>query len=213
MYFSQHDIQQFDDRYRALMINSLSGFKSANLIGTADKDGNENLAIVSSVFHLGANPPLMGMIIRPNSVPRHTLENILQTQFYTINHVNTDIVISAHQTSARYDKTQSEFDAVKLTSQYLNDFSAPYVQQSRVKIGLALRCVQTLEINKTELVVGEIIDVHIECDSICADGFVDLEKMGTVAVSGLDSYHSTKPLGRLKYAKPFEPPQFIDLEN
>ncbi|MBQ4860164.1 flavin reductase [Pseudoalteromonas sp. MMG013] len=213
MYFSQHDIQQFDDRYRALMINSLSGFKSANLIGTTDKDGNENLAIVSSVFHLGANPPLMGMIIRPNSVPRHTLENILQTQFYTINHVNTDIVTSAHQTSARYDKSQSEFDAVKLTSQYLNDFSAPYVQQSRVKIGLALRCVQTLEINKTELVVGEIIDVHIECDSICDDGFVDLEKMGTVAVSGLDSYHSTKPLGRLKYAKPFEPPQFIDLEN
>ena len=91
MYFSKNTIENLDSRYRAHFINSLSGFKSANLIGTQDNQGHTNLAIVSSVFHLGAHPPLVGMIIRPHSVPRHTLENILETGFYTINHVNKTI--------------------------------------------------------------------------------------------------------------------------
>ncbi|HBF47730.1 MAG TPA: flavin oxidoreductase, partial [Shewanella frigidimarina] len=45
------------------------------------------------------------------SVPRHTFENIMQTGLYTINHVNQSIYEQAHQTSARYDKDESEFEA------------------------------------------------------------------------------------------------------
>ena len=213
MYFCKDDIVQLEQRYRTQLINSLSGFKSANLIGTTDKAGNENRAIVSSVFHLGAHPPLMGMIMRPHSVPRHTLENILDTGVYTINHVSEDIFISAHQTSARYDKTHSEFDAVKLSPQYLKDFKAPFVSQSKVKIGLALRSSQTLEINNTELVIGEVVELHVEDAAISQDGFIDIESLGTVALSGLDSYHQTHKLGRLKYAKTSEAPQFLDPLN
>jgi flavin reductase (DIM6/NTAB) family NADH-FMN oxidoreductase RutF len=213
MYFSKDDIVQLEQRYRAQLINSLSGFKSANLIGTVDKSGNENLAIVSSVFHLGANPPLIGMIIRPHSVPRHTLENLLETEVYTINHVSEDIFINAHQTSARYEKLDSEFNAVNLSPQYLNNFQAPYVSKSKVKIGLALRSSQTLEINNTELVIGEVVELHVEDSAIGPDGFVDIESLNTVALSGLDSYHKTQKLGRLKYAKTSEPPQFLDPLN
>ena len=59
MNYDSHSIAMMEPKTRARFINSLSGFKSANLIGTTDKAGNENLAIVSSVFHLGAHPPLM----------------------------------------------------------------------------------------------------------------------------------------------------------
>ena len=114
MHFTKQAISDLENRYRAHLINSLSGFKSANLVGTQDCNGQTNLAIVSSVFHLGAHPPLVGMIIRPHSVPRHTLENLLATKHYTINHVNKDIYDKAHQTSARYDKDESEFDATAL---------------------------------------------------------------------------------------------------
>lgn len=96
MHFTQDRIDALDTRTRAHFINSLSGFKSANLIGTQDDQGQTNLSIVSSVFHLGANPPLVGMIIRPHSVARHTFENILQTGFYTINQVNQFIYSQAH---------------------------------------------------------------------------------------------------------------------
>ena len=60
------------------------------------------------------------MIIRPNSVNRHTLENIMETNCYTINHINKDIYKKAHQTSARYPKEISEFDAVGLTQEFHN---------------------------------------------------------------------------------------------
>lgn len=59
MTLSRQDIQAMDQRERARLINSLSGFKSANLIGTCDKQGLENLAVVSSVVHLGSNPPCL----------------------------------------------------------------------------------------------------------------------------------------------------------
>lgn len=201
MHLTKQHINELEQRFRAHLINSLSGFKSANLIGTQDKAGNTNLAIISSVFHLGAHPPLVGMIIRPHSVPRHTFENILETGSYTINQVNSDIYQQAHQTSARYDKTESEFTATGLTTEYLADFNAPFVAQSHLKYAVKLVEHQHLAINGTELIIGEIIDLHIDDNAVQEDGFIDLAAINTVTVSGLDSYHTTKPLKRLAYAK------------
>ena len=50
---------------RALMINSLPGYKTGMLVGTCDAQGQTNLAIISSQVHLGSNPPLLAMILRP----------------------------------------------------------------------------------------------------------------------------------------------------
>lgn len=201
MHFSKDRINTLDSRTLAHFINSLSGFKSANLIGSQDHQGHTNLSIVSSVFHLGANPALVGMIIRPHSVPRHTFENILQTGFYTINQVNQAIYSQAHQTSARYDKQQSEFDMTGLTTEYLDDFKAPFVKQSQLKYSVKLVEHQHLAVNGTELVIGEIIDVYVDENAVKADGFIDLHAIDTVAISGLDSYHTTTQLARLPYAK------------
>ncbi|BBN83434.1 flavin oxidoreductase [Pseudoalteromonas sp. A25] len=213
MHFSKQHIDALDKQTRVHLINSLSGFKSANLIGTADKQGKENLAIVSSVFHLGANPPLIGMIMRPHSVPRHTLENILETGHYTINHIHTEIVEKAHQTSARYDKAISEFSAVGLTPQYHEPCMAPFVKESKLKIAVTLKSTQTIELNQTELVIGEITDIYLEDDAAyCHDGFLDLEQLQTVAISGLDRYHTTSGLTRLSYAKVDNPLQTLPIK-
>ncbi len=201
-HFTNAQLNKMGQRYRAMFVNSLTGFKSANLVGTCNTEENCNLSIVSSVFHIGASPALMGMIIRPATVRRDTLNNLLETGFYTINHVHSGIVEQAHQTSARYDEAVSEFDAVGLTEQYLHNFPAPYIKESRLKIGLALRERQTLHINKTELIIGEIQDVHLDDSVIADDGYIDIGKLDSVSVSGLDSYHSSKKLCRLSYAKP-----------
>ncbi|CAI89350.1 MULTISPECIES: flavin reductase family protein [Pseudoalteromonas] len=201
MHFTKARIAALEKHTRTHFINSLSGFKSANLIGTQDSQGNTNLSIVSSVIHLGAHPPLIGMIMRPHSVPRHTFENILATGVYTINHVNSAIYQQAHQTSARYDKNESEFAATGLTPEYLNEFSAPFVQQSRLKYAVKYIEHQHLAVNGTELVIGEIMDVYLDEAALQSDGFLDLQAIDTVAISGLDSYHSTNKLMRLPYAK------------
>lgn len=203
------DIDSMEQRFRALFVNSLSGFKSANLVGTVSDEGVDNLAIVSSVFHIGANPPLMGMITRPHTVRRDSLENLRATGFYTFNHVHSGMLKQAHQTSARYEADVSEFDAVGLTPFHSDTVKAPYVREARLRIGLQLEEIKPLEINQTELVIGRIVEVFVDDQVIAGDGFIDLEALETVAISSLDSYHSASSLGRLTYAKPDKQPEFF----
>jgi flavin reductase (DIM6/NTAB) family NADH-FMN oxidoreductase RutF len=205
IHIDNSDIENMDDRKRKNLINSLSGFKSLNILGSADKDGNTNLAIFNSVFHLGADPALMGCIIRPDSVPRHTLKNILETGYYTINHVNRSIYKQAHQTSARYPENISEFDATGLTPEYKNRFAAPYVKESIVKIGLQFQQRIDIELNHTILLIGKVNEVFIPRDCWYEDGFLNIEKAGTLTGIGLDSYHTTQTIDRLSYAKPDQP--------
>lgn len=199
---SGEDIDQLEKRFRTNLINSLSGFKSANLIGTIDNEGNTNLAVFSSVIHFGANPPLLGMLSRPNSVDRHTYENIKATGYYTINHIHKDFYPKAHQTAARYERDISEFDAVGLTAEFSGNNPAPYVAESAIKMALSLVEEHKIAVNDTILLVGQLKELFLNEDILGSDGFLDLEKAGSVCISGLDSYHQTARLDRLPYAKP-----------
>jgi len=191
-----------EKQYRVHLINSLGGFKSVVLVGTADAQRNTNVAIFSSVFHIGANPPLMGLVFRPTPPERDTYNNILKTGFYTLNHLNESILTQAHQTSARYDKDISEFDVTGLTPEFKSDFYAPFVAESHIQIGLAFREKIDITINNTTLIIGEIVQLFVPENAIQPDGFLDLEQANTLTCSGLDSYHKTVQLDRLSYAKP-----------
>lgn len=204
-YISHAEILGMEQRYRATFINSLGGFKSVNLVGTKNKTRQSNLAIFNSIVHLGANPPLVGMIVRPDSVERHTYENILETGFYTLNHLNETIYKQAHQSSARYLRHESEFEATGLSEEYKNGFLAPFVKESAIQIALELREKHELHINGTILIIGEIKEVHLPQQALLPDGYVDLETAGTITCSGLDTYSKTTKLARLSYAKPGKP--------
>jgi flavin reductase (DIM6/NTAB) family NADH-FMN oxidoreductase RutF len=201
------------ERYRAHLINSLSGFKSANLIGSINDQEQTNLAMFSSVIHLGASPALVGFITRPNSVCRHTLENIKQRKQYTINQVSEDFFIAAHQTSARYLKQQNEFKETGLTEQYIEGCLAPFVKQSKLKYALELREIIPISHNNTQLVIGEITDVICDEQAIKNDGYIDIGSLNTVSVSGLDCYHASTILSRLSYAKTDCAPTKIDING
>lgn len=207
MQLDQQSIAAMQTRERAAFVNSLSGFKSANLVGTADEAGHTNLAIMSSVVHLGSHPPLLALVIRPGGEERHTLANIISTGCFSINHVTAPLVTAAHQTAARYDRDISEFDATGLTPQWWEGFGAPLVSEARVKLGLRLREHQELQINKTHLVIGELVLADVPSDSVREDGSVDLGLCGTVALTGLDTYHQPVPVKRMAYAKPHLPPR------
>ena len=195
-------LDQLSKTEKTHLINSLGGFKSVSLIGTQNKTGNNNLAIFSSIFHLGANPPLIALIFRPSPPVRNTLNNILETNFYTINHLNEKIYKQAHQTSARYDDSVSEFDVTGLTAEYKNDFPAPFVLESNIQMGIELKEKIDIVINNTTMVIGQIVQIYFPENCQLQDGFIDLEKANTITCSGLDSYHKTSKLDRLSYAKP-----------
>lgn len=199
---SYEQIMNMEKQERVHFANSLGGFKSVGLIGTQNKIGQTNLAIVDSILHIGSNPPLFGMIFRPGVVERHTLENILETGCYTINHINETIFKQAHQTSARYDRSISEFEVTNLTPTYKNDCIAPFVLESNVQLAMEFKEKITLSINNTVLLIGEVKEVYFPENCLLPDGFLDLEKANSITCTGLDSYHKTTRIDRLSYAKP-----------
>ncbi|MBL7911592.1 MAG: flavin reductase [Bacteroidia bacterium] len=201
-HITYESLMAMEKRQRTNLVNSTGGFKSVCLIGTKDKKGKTNLAVFNSITHIGATPPLIAFIVRPDSVERHTLSNILETGCYTINHLNEKIYKRGHQTSARYPKEISEFAAVGLKENYKDGFLAPYVEESNVQLGIQFKERLDLTINGTILIIGQIEHLYFPKNCLYDDAFLDLEKANTVTCSGLDSYHKTQRLERLSYAKP-----------
>ena len=191
LYYSATDIDALERDTRTHLINSITGIKPANMIGTVNNDGVENLAIFSSVVHLGSHPPLLGFVIRPQGrAPRDTYNNIQQNCYYTINQVPVDAVAKAHQTSTRFASEVSEFEECGFTPQYLNDFSAPFVAESPVKIGLRLINKILIPDNNTELMIGQIEALHLDLDQLSDEGQLNLEALSVAGISGLNSYYS-----------------------
>ncbi len=213
MYINVEKLKSFHKHYRIHLINGITGTKAANLIATKNKSGLENVAVFSSVIHLGSEPALIGFVLRQGKVERHTFENIIETKYYTINHINDTIYTKAHHSSAKFPRETSEFLATGLNSVYLNNFYAPYVEQSLIKFGLELQEVIEIKSNETKLIVGKITDIHLPSNCVHENGFVDLQNAGSMSIGGLDAYYNLDLQARLSYAETFEIPKPIDFNN
>lgn len=202
---SLEDIQKMGRIPRLTLINSITGFKSGNLIGTVDTEGVTNLAVFSSAVHIGSEPPLIGIVTRPivpdGKTSRHTYDNIKNTGFFTLNHISVDMIDKAHQTSASYADGISEFDAVGLTLQYEGLKNVPYVLESPIKMGLEYVEEYFIKANQTIMIIGKVIELIIPNNCLDEQGNLDLNLAETIAVSGLDTYHTTQIVKRLPYAR------------
>lgn len=208
-HFNKKDLGELDKIKRANLINSVSGYKPANLIGTISALKQTNLAIFSSVVHIGANPPLLGFIQRPTGeVERHTYENIKETGSYTINHVHKTFAEKAHFTSAKFDRNISEFGACKLTEEFIEDFPAPFVKESKIKIGLKFVEEIPIKLNGTILVIGEIQHLILPENAWLENGNIDLNFVEDICISSLDTYHEVKQIAAFPFARPNNLPDF-----
>ena len=201
------DIKAFEKVYRLNFVNGLPGFKPANLVGTAAPDGRTNLAIFSSVLHLGSDPAVLGMVTRPTTVPRHTYQNIKDNDgCFTLNHVLLGQAAAAHYTSANFPDDESEFKACGFSEAWRDNFPAPYVAESPLSIGLRLREEHAI-FNGTVLLVSTVEHVYLREEGLRPDGTLDLVALGEAAISGLDGYHEVLPPVRFGYARPGQFPK------
>ena len=200
--FNRIDIDKMSKIFRLNLINSITGYKSANLIGTKTDDKINNVAVFSSVTHLGSDPPLIGFITRPENGNRNTYNNILKNKLFTINHIKKNQIISAHQSSAKYPKNVSEFDKTDLKAEFKNNFDAPFVKDSPVQIGCSFVNKYFIKENKTTLMIGEIEMLFIDEKLLLEDGFVQLDKEDIITVNGVDGYALPKLIKRIPYARP-----------
>ena len=203
MHYTKSEIKDLNRIKRLKLMNSITGIKSANLIGTVSESGNPNLAIFSSVVHLGSDPSLIGFIMRPNNnVKRDTLNNILETKIFTINHVNSNFFEKAHYTSLNFHQDQSEFDYCNLESFYIDNYSSPFVKQSKVKIGLKLNEIIPIKSNGCKFIIGEVEHLIIdESIDLITEGSIDLEQSKSLGVGGLNSYYAVKKIAELPFPR------------
>ena len=202
MHFSKQDILNTSRIKRLNLINSITGIKPANLIGTVSKVGHTNLAIFSSVIHLGSNPALIGFMTRPDKkVRRDTLNNILETNYYTINHVHQNFIEQSHKTSGKYKKEVSEFDMCNLTEDYLFDFPAPFLKESKIKMGLKLQNIINITDNQTKLILGLIEHIYIDDIALEDNGDINLQIINDVGIGGLNNYYKLEKIAHYPYFK------------
>lgn len=201
-HFTRQDINDMRHLYKINLINSCSGYKSANLIGTKSYKGISNVAIFSSVTHIGSSPALLGFFLRPTTVIRNTYDNIKETGCFTINHIHEPILEEAHHTSAKYSQDISEFDVTLLQEDYKNNYFAPFVKGAPIQIGMKYIEEYPIKANDTILLIGEIIDLFIDDNLLEDDGFVNLSAAKIASINGLDGYAIPALKKRLEYQRP-----------
>lgn len=201
-HFELKELEGLSKIYRLNLINSVTGYKSAHLIGSISPSGDENLAVFSSIIHLGSNPALIGFILRPKTVPRNSHSNMKSTGVFTLNAISSNQIEDAHHTSAKYPDNISEFDQTNLEPEIKQGWKAPYVKGAQIQIGCSYVNEYLIKENDTVLVVGKIEHLFIEEQLLGKDGWIQLDKGDIVSINGLDGYAIPTLIKRFEYARP-----------
>lgn len=200
-HISRDTISQMEKVQRLNLINSCTGYKSASLLATKATSGETNVAIFSSVTHLGSNPAMIGFIMRPTTVPRDTYKNIRETGYFTVNHITVDMIADAHHTSANYELSTSEFDKTNLEEEYKANIDIPFVKGSPVQLYCKYLNEYHIKENDTIHVIATIEHLFFEEELEHNDGWLQLDKGNVVAINGLDGYCLPKLIDRYQYAR------------
>tara|TARA_R110000868_G_scaffold393383_1_gene664352 strand:+ start:473 stop:1111 length:639 start_codon:yes stop_codon:yes gene_type:complete len=199
------ELEKLEKVTRLNLINSCTGYKSANLLATISKEGITNVAIFSSVTHLGSSPAMIGFIVRPTTVPRDTYKNIKETGYFTINHITKDIIADAHHTSANYDDTVSEFDKTNLEAEFKDGINFPFVKGSPVQLYCKYLNEYYIKENNTIHIIASIEKLFYDESLKHKDGWLQLDKGNVITLNGLDGYCLPTLVDRFEYARKDNP--------
>lgn len=160
---------------------------------TIDSAGNANLSPFSFFNVFGSKPPIVifspARRVRDNTI-KHTLENVYETKEVVINVVNYDIVQQMNLSSCEYPKGTDEFVKAGFTP-VKSDLVKPFrVKESPVQ--LECKLLQVIETGKEggagNLIICEVVCMHIDDNVLDENGRIDPHKIDLVARMGADYY-------------------------
>ena len=173
---------------------------------TIDKEGHPNLSPFSFFNVFSANPPIMifspARRVRDNST-KHTLENILETKEVVINVVNYDMVHQMSLSSTEYPENINEFEKAGL-QMLKSDLVKPFrVAESPIQFECKVNDVIAMgdEGGAGNLVICEVVRMHIDEEVQDENGHIVQEKLDLVARAG-GSYYSRAKNGFFEIPKP-----------
>jgi flavin reductase (DIM6/NTAB) family NADH-FMN oxidoreductase RutF len=160
---------------------------------TIDSQGNVNLSPYSFFNTFGSNPPILifspSRRVRDNTI-KHTLENIYEVKEVVINMVNYAMVQQTSLASCEYDKGVNEFVKAGFTEVASTLVKPPRVGESPVAFECKVN--QVIETGTSggagNLVVCEILLMHIQEEMLNEKGQIDPRKIDLVARMGGDWY-------------------------
>jgi len=160
---------------------------------TIDKDGHVNLSPYSFFNLFSSNPPIVvfspARRVRDNST-KHTLQNVLEVPEVVINIVDYDMVQQMSLSSCDYDKYTNEFQKAGFTEEKSTLVRPPMVKESKIKLECKVNQVIPLgtEGGAGNLVIAEILMMHIDESVLNADNKIDQTKLDLVARLGANWY-------------------------
>ena len=200
MIINKKDINKLDKVYKINLINSIIGAKSANLVSTLSDEGVDNIAVFSSVIHLGSNPPLIGFIVRPQeSRITDTYRNIKYLKQYGICSISSKMIDKSHLTSKKTPSNESEYKLFDIEKDYIDNFPVPFAKESQIKIGLNF-IEEMFIVNKCRLIVGEVEIIKIN-SSIAKSGNLNFDKLDGITITGISTYNKIKNPIEMPYVK------------
>lgn len=160
---------------------------------TIDKDGNLNLSPFSFFNIFGSNPTRFifspARRVRDNTI-KHTLENVIATKEVVINVVNYNMVQQMSLSSCEYPKGVNEFEKAGFTMLASEKVKPFRVMESPVQF--ECKVVDIIETGKEggagNLIIAEMLLMHISPDVLTADGKIDQNKIDLVGRLGSDWY-------------------------
>ncbi|MBM3920945.1 MAG: flavin reductase family protein [Sphingomonadales bacterium] len=176
---------------------------------TIDADGRPNLAPFSFFNVVSANPPVL--VFAPNNSgrdgsPKHTYLNVKEVPEVVVNVVTFGMVQQMNVAAAPWDKGISEFEKAGFTP-VASDLIKPLrVKESPVQ--MECRVIEIKEFGTGggagNLVMAEVLKIHINKDFIGADGKIDQTKIDLVGRMGGSWYCRTTPDALFQLAQPMQ---------
>lgn len=163
---------------------------------TVNTAGEVNLSPFSFFNMFSTTPPIVifspSRRVRDNTV-KHTLENVLEVPEVVINMVDFGMVQQVSLASCDYPRGVNEFVKAGFTPAPATRVKPPLVRESKVSMECLVREVKALgsEAGAGNLVICEVLCMHIADDILDANGMIDQRKLRHVARLGGDWYSVT----------------------
>jgi flavin reductase (DIM6/NTAB) family NADH-FMN oxidoreductase RutF len=174
---------------------------------TIDKEGNVNLSPFSFFNLFSTNPPIVifspARRVRDNTT-KHTLQNVIEVPECVINIVDYAMVQQVSLASCEFPKGMDEFIKAGFTKEPATTVRPPMVKEARIKFECKVNEVKSLgeEGGAGQLIIAEIMIMHVDESILGEDGKIDQRKLQHVARLGGDWYCKVDETNLFKVEKP-----------
>jgi flavin reductase (DIM6/NTAB) family NADH-FMN oxidoreductase RutF len=174
---------------------------------TIDKAGRPNLAPFSFFNVFSANPPIV--VFAPNNsgrdgTPKHTWLNVLEVPEVVVNIVDYAMVQQMNVAAAPWERGVSEFETAGFTALQSDLIQPLRVAESPVQLECKVIGTQVLGEGggAGNLVIAQVVRIHIQEKVLNEDGKIDPRKMDLVARMGGAWYCHATPESMFELAQP-----------